>query len=175
MSVKHPFSFILLLQCSLLIQACSTIDTSANVNLGLAYLEQNKPELAKYRLLLALEQAPGDDIVQDAFAYYLEKTGAFAQAKQHYLLAIHIAKHSGAAKNNYGTFLCRRGQYTEAIQYFLAASQDLYYLNTANAYENAGLCALKIPATKQAKEYFAKALAINPSRTRSLSNLAKIR
>ena len=173
MLAKNRITYILL--CNILfIHACSTVDNSVNVNLGLAYLQQNKPELAKYRLLLALEQTPRDEIAQDAFAYYSEKTGEFAQAKQHYLLAIRFAKHPGAAKNNYGTFLCRRGQYTEAIHYFLAASQDLYYLNTANAYENAGLCALKIPDAKQAKDYFSKAITINPARSRSPAELTKM-
>lgn len=169
MSLKYQ---AILLFSILFIQACSTVDHQAiNINLGLAYLQENKPELAKYRLLLALEQAPHDEFTQGAFAYYLEKTGEFAPAEQHYLLAIRFAKHPGAAKNNYGTFLCRRGKYQQAIDYFLAASHDFYYLNTANAYENAGLCALKIPDFKQAQTYFAKAIAVDPSRKNKLSEL----
>jgi len=156
----------------LFIQACSTVDHQAvNINLGLAYLQENKPELAKYRLLLALEQAPHDAFTQGAVAYYLEKTGEFTQAEQHYLLAIRFAKHPGAAKNNYGTFLCRRGQYQDAIDYFLEAAQDLYYLNTANAYENAGRCALKIPDRQQAKMYFSKAISVDPTHKNKLSEL----
>ena len=151
---------------TLFLQACTSINNNINntanlnANLGLAYLQENQPEQAKYRLLLALEQAPYNPLTQDAFAYYLEKIGEFEQAKKHYLLAIRFSKHPGSAKNNYGTFLCRRGKYQEAITYFLAASQDFYYLNVAGTYENAGLCALKIPDPKQARLYFSKARAI---------------
>jgi type IV pilus assembly protein PilF len=157
------YSAILFLNI-LFLQACTPImNTTAsntvnlNTHLALAYLQENQPEKAKYRLLLALEQAPYNPLTQGAFAYYLEKMGEFDQAKKHYLLAIRFSKHPGSAKNNYGTFLCRRGQYQEAIFYFLAASQDFYYLNTANAYANAGLCALKIPDPEQAQIYFSKA------------------
>ena len=166
--MSSPYKIILLASV-LFIQACSSVDHQpVNVNLGLAYLQENKLELAKYRLLLALEQAPRDEFTQDAFAYYLEKTGEFTQAEQHYLLAIRFARHSGAAKNNYGTFLCRSAKYQQAISYFLEAGQDIYYLNTANAYENAGLCALKIPDRPQAKTYFLKAIAVDPSRKNKL-------
>lgn len=150
-------------------------DIPIHLELGLAYLDQNKPELAKYWLLLALEQGPHDELTQGAFAYFLEKTGEFKQAEQHYLLALRFAKHPGIARNNYGTFLCHRGRYAAAIDNFLAASKSPDYLNTADAYENAGLCALKIPNPNQAKIYFSKAVTIDPTRTRSLLEIAKIR
>ena len=153
----------LLLLTFLLIQACTRAEQpTADLPLGLAYLQENKPALAKYRLLLALEKSPHSEVTQDAFAYYLEKTGEIEEAEQHYLLAIRFAKHPGAAKNNYGTFLCRRKKYQHAITYFLEAAHDFYYLNTATAYENAGRCALKIPDRQQAETYFLKAKRVDP-------------
>jgi type IV pilus assembly protein PilF len=155
--------YIAVFLSALFLQACVPVHNNTvnlNTTLALAYLQENQPEQAKYRLLLALEQAPYNPLTQDALAYYLEKTGELEEAEKHYLLAIRFSKHPGSAKNNYGTFLCRRGKYPEAISYFLAASQDFYYLNTANAYENAALCALKIPDNKQAQVYFIRAKAI---------------
>src|SRR5579862_72470 len=110
----YPPSLLLLywliLINALINTACTSInnkvnaDSNINVNLGMAYLEQNKPQPAKYRLLLALQQAPRNEFAQSAFAYYLEKTGELNQAEQHYLFAIRFANHTGAAQNNYGAF-----------------------------------------------------------------------
>ena len=48
------------------------------------------------------------------------------------------------------------------------------YTETANAYENAGLCAMEIPNPTLAKEYFEKALQQNASLTTARLKLVEI-
>jgi type IV pilus assembly protein PilF len=134
-----------------------------NAQLGLAYLQQGDVSRAKSKFLLALQQAPEDPLVLDSMGYFLDLTGQSAAAEKYYLLALAIEPQDGASENNYGGYLCRNHRSKEAIQHFLLAAQDIHYLNTASAYENAGICALKIPDKKLAKQYLQQALVIDPN------------
>lgn len=142
-----------------------------NTRLGMAYLEKNEVQPAKQKLLLALEEAPNIPETWYSMAYFLEKTGNPIDAKKYYLKAISLAPSNGEAQNNYGTFLCRAGDYQEAISHFLQAVKDTNYLDTASAYENAGLCALKIPDNKLAMQYFHHAVQEDPTMTTSIDEI----
>ncbi len=142
-----------------------------NMQLGLGYLKQGDRPRAKKKLLIALEQEPNSAEVNAAMAYYLEQTKELARAKKYYLKAIALSPATGAQFNNYGAFLCRQGKYKDAELYFLKAINDPNYLNTAGAYENAGLCVLAIPAPRKAAFYFTQALNQDPSRRESLYEL----
>jgi type IV pilus assembly protein PilF len=148
--------------------------SDVNVQLGLAYLQNGDVQRAHQKLLLAEQQAPGSLQAQGAMGYFLESTGSLPSADAYYRRAIALNPKSGAAQNNYGTFLCRRGQYSEADQHFLLALQDPTYLNTAQVYENAGLCAMQIPDTKKATGYFTQAITQDPKRAMSWLELGRI-
>jgi type IV pilus assembly protein PilF len=145
-----------------------------NTTLGLAYLERHDIKRAKQKLLIALKEAPTLPEAWYTMGYFLESTDNKAQASKYYLKAIQLAPGRGDALNNYGTFLCRSGNYQGAIQQFLKAVQDPNYLELAAAYENAGLCSLRIPNSKAAMHYFKKALAEDPNRPTSLIELAEL-
>ena len=146
-----------------------------NVQLGIAYLQQGYTVRAKSKLLLALRQAPHWPPALDAMAYYLEMTGDNALAQQYYKKALYFAPQEGRSQNNYGAYLCRTGQYSRAIDHFIKAVQDPNYIETAEAYENAGLCALKIPNNALAEQYFLKAIRLDPHRETSMLELAHLK
>ncbi|OGT45426.1 MAG: type IV pilus biogenesis/stability protein PilW [Gammaproteobacteria bacterium RIFCSPHIGHO2_12_FULL_41_20] len=145
-----------------------------NSQLGITYLEQGNVQRAKQKLLLALSEGPNIPETWYSMAYFYEATGNHQQAKTYYLKAVSIAPHRGDVQNNYGTFLCRSGDYHGAIQRFLLAVKDTNYLNPAAAYENAGLCALKIPDATLASHYFNQALLQDATRPTSLLQLAEL-
>lgn len=145
-----------------------------NVQLGLGYLQKGQTTRAKQKLLLALKQAPKSAEANDAMAYFLEATGEKEDADKYYQRAIKLSNNQGAPLNNYGTFLCREGKYKLADSYFRRAVKDKDYVNLADAYENAGLCALQLPNYKRAEFYFKQALAKDPERPNSLLELAEI-
>jgi type IV pilus assembly protein PilF len=134
-----------------------------NAQLGIAYLEQRMMERAKRKLLLALRQAPQIPEPWYSMGYFLESTGSKQEARQYYIKAIAIAPNRGDTHNNYGTYLCRQKQYQAAIKQFMVALTDHNYLTPAAAYENAGLCAMKIPNQKKALYYFQQALLHDPN------------
>ena len=147
---------------------------SYNTQLGLAYLKQGDTPRAKRKMLNAMRLAPDSPDVNSAMGFFLEKTRNLKDADIFYKKAIALAPTSGAHMNNYGTFLCREGHYQEAESYFLQAVLDPQYIQSAGAYENAGLCAAAIPDENKAVYYFKKALEQDHERKQSLSELASI-
>jgi type IV pilus assembly protein PilF len=136
-----------------------------NVQLGLAYLDNNEMSLAKKTLLEAKREAPNEPSVWYGMGYFLERTADFPAAEDHYRRAINLSSNRGPALNNYGAFLCRQKRFREALNAFEGAVADPHYLEPALAYVNAGICALKIPNQHLAGAYFQKALAKDPSVT----------
>lgn len=181
-------SKVLLLGTCLFLTACSTGRTEntstesnkkenaaqINTRLGLAYLQRHDIQRAKQKLLMALDQDPALPEPWYAMAYLLQITGNNEQANKYYLKAIELAPGRGDTSNNYGTFLCRTGKYDDAIKQFIIATKDPKYLNTASAYENAGLCALKIPNNALAMQYFNRAIEEDPMRPTTLIELAQL-
>lgn len=145
-----------------------------NVQLGIGYLKQGDIPRAKFKLLTALEKAPNWPPALAAMAYFYQVTGEQAKAKSYYLNALHFDPTSGSTLNNYGAFLCQQGSYHESLQYFERAMADTHYLNSSQLYENAGLCAAKIPDYARAEAYLLKSLQQNPSRSLPLLDLADI-
>ena len=143
-----------------------------NVRLGLAYLKQGNRLRAKKKLLTALDLAPNSPDVNTAMGFFLENTGDIYNARSFYKKALALAPHNGSQLNNYGAFLCRRGYYKTAETYFLQAVTDVHYVNSAGAYENAGLCAMAVPNYTKAIYFFKKALQQDPGRKQSLAKLA---
>jgi type IV pilus assembly protein PilF len=166
---------LIIIGCCLLLilSACSTITPESsnqkeaagfNTKLALAYLARKDIPRAKAKMLLALQEDPYNPIILDAMGYFLEKTGNIKLAEEYYLRAIKLAPKMGRAQNNYGTYLCRHGQYHEAITHFLLAVEDANYLHAADAYENASICALKIPNKKLAHIYLRQAIQRDPGK-----------
>lgn len=167
---------------TILLSACSTMPNQSsnpeaatiNTQLGLKYLQQGDIPSAKSKLLLALQEDSNNPIVVDAMGYFWERTGDLDSAEEYYLCAIKLGAHKGEVQNNYGTYLCRHKRYQESIKHFLLAVQDVNYLHVAAAYENAGLCALRIPDKKLARKYLQLAVQHDPSRVSAQHELAKL-
>jgi type IV pilus assembly protein PilF len=145
-----------------------------NVQLGVGYLQQNDMPRAKQKLLTALNRAPNWPPVLEAMAYFYQVTGDTERAEEYYTKALKIAPKAGSTLNNYGAFLCKQGNYRKSLAYFELALQDEKYLKTAEVYENAGLCAAKLPDYKLAMRYLQKSLQQNPSRIQPLLDQADI-
>lgn len=136
-----------------ILTACSTsriaiknqqpIAANYNVQLSIAYLEQGEVTQSKQKLLLAMQQAPIASRFK-CISFFWESTGEIERTESYYKQALKIASYSGAVLNNYGAFLCRNKQYMAAEKQFIYAMHDANYVNVEKAYENAGLCALKM-------------------------------
>lgn len=172
---------------AILLVGCKTLPDASDVNLAkqtkaakinaqlsMSYSSRGDYLRAKQKILLAMEEGPSLPEVWYGMAYYQEKTGDRAEAEKNYQKAIALDPKRGESHNNYGTYLCKQGQYRAAVKEFALAVKDINYMNTAGAYENAGLCALKIPDKTLARNNFERAIMIDPNLTTAAILLAQL-
>ena len=145
-----------------------------NVEMGEAYLAQGQVTRAKQKFLHALELKPKLPEAHTSIGYFYETVGDLVEAEQHYREAISLGDRKGRFYNNYGTFLCRQQRFKEADKAFNNAIKDKQYTNTAEVYENAGVCALKQPDIDRASKYFETAIKRDPNRYMASLELAHI-
>jgi type IV pilus assembly protein PilF len=156
-------SLIFLTGCSLTTNQKYNVEAaSINAKLGVAYLEQDKIEQAKNKLLIAFKQAPHDAKVHAALGYFFAHTGEPVLAEGYYLYAIKHADEKGAVWHDYGLFLYQQNRFQEAVKYFLLAAKDINYLYVAKAYADASAVALKLEQNNLAQQYRREALLHDP-------------
>ncbi len=146
----------------------------SRIALGLAYLNENQWERARYNLETAVQIAPLYPRSRLSFAHYLQKVGEFEQAELQYIAALKHSPKEGDVQNNYGVFLCRQSRFSEAQRAFARAIALPFYYKLSASYENAALCSLKSGQIEDAKKWFKKALAHEPNRLLSSVQLANM-
>jgi type IV pilus assembly protein PilF len=145
-----------------------------NAQLGLAYMQKGNNEEALKKLKHALELNPDSASANHFIAELYRKLGKSHEAETHYRKAMSLTPSDPMLLNNYGVFLCSQGRLGEAVKKFLAAVKQPFYKTPEVAYANAGLCALQIPDTAKAEEYFRSALRLNPRMPDALYELADL-
>lgn len=146
-----------------------------NMRLGLNYLQRGDYEIALEKLEKSLKQNPTLPSAHNTIALLYQQLGQIDKAEYHFKKAISYQPNYSEAQNNYGVFLCQQKQYEEAEQHFLLAVKNPLYNSSAQAYENAGMCANRIPDQTRAEAYFRKALQLNKNLSKSLLQMAKLR
>ena len=146
-----------------------------NVRMSMEYLQQGDVTRAQLKIMKALKLAPNWGPALSGMALFLAGTDEPADAEKYYKKALIAAPNSGDIHNNYGIFLCQQKQYQQGVAQFLTAIDKPGYANQAAAYENAGLCALKVVELQQdAINYFRKAVIKGPRRTTALFELSRL-
>jgi type IV pilus assembly protein PilF len=147
--------------------------SNLNVELGLGYLQQGQISRAKQKLMHALELQPENPSVHNALGYFWETVGDNSEAEKSYQQAIKLSN-TGEFLNDFGTFLCKQKRYAAADEMFMQAIDDNKYQGTAEAYENAGICAWQSGQEEKAIQYLETAIVRDPHRYDALLSLAEI-
>jgi type IV pilus assembly protein PilF len=143
----------------------------ANVELGVAYMRDNKLETAMVKLKKAIEQDPGSLRGHDAIAVLYSRIGEDDLAEKHFRKALSIDPKDSRTHNNYGLHLCQTGEYDKAEEEFNKAASNPLYSGRTAALTNAGVCANKIPDPEKAEQYFRAALDKDPVYVPALLNM----
>ncbi|OSM97982.1 type IV pilus biogenesis/stability protein PilW [Lonsdalea populi] len=138
------------------------------LQLGLAYLERGRFDVAHSNLLSALKAAPDDYRTQLGMALYEQQIGENAAAEKRYQQLLRQSPSNGSVMNNYGAFLCGLGQYVMAQQQFSRAALLPDHPQVADALENAGYCFLDAGRSDEAKQRLHRALNYDPRKGRRL-------
>ncbi|RUM94368.1 MAG: type IV pilus biogenesis/stability protein PilW [Thiothrix sp.] len=129
-----------------------------NVQLGLSYLQKERPDLAKIKFDRAIKQASNSSRANWGYALLEEKLGNMKSAAKYFDKATKLDPDDSEGHNNYGAFLCRQDRVKEALAQFKMAVANRLYETPEYAYLNAGMCAAGHNDTEQAEGFFRQAL-----------------
>ncbi len=145
------------------------------IDLGIGYLVRGDYQRAKESLNKALAVDPDSARAHTTFGLLFQREGEIALAEEHHRKAIRFDPVYSLARNNYGTFLFAQGRYTEAIEQLLVASEDRFYVQRSQAFENLGRSYLRVGDRDKAEGAFKRAVELNTNQARALLELAEIR
>lgn len=145
----------------------------ARLKLALEYLKTGKTAQAKLNLDRAEKLDDSLDGIYSSYAFYYQRVGEKALADKAYLKALDDYPNNFNTRNNYGAFLCDNRRYEEAEKQFVIAIKSAQNTQTANSYENAGLCALRDKKWKRARSHLSAVLRYESVRARSILGLVK--
>jgi type IV pilus assembly protein PilF len=97
------------------------------------------------------------------------------QAQDSFERALRIAPNDPDINHNYGWFLCQSGREKESVRYFMQAVKNPLYAVPWRSYSAAGVCSLRSNNTREAEDYFQRALKLDPDEPSSLLKLGEIR
>lgn len=168
-----------------LAQACVTTTPSVNppspeqaalrnLDLGVAYMRQGRPDLALSSLREALEFNPRLASAHSTIALVYEQLNDTELAEEHYRRATQLGPNDGSAANSYAVFLCRSDRWQEAERYFRRAADSNGYATPAVALTNAGVCARSAGELDDAERYFREALERDAIAADALYHLADL-
>jgi type IV pilus assembly protein PilF len=143
-----------------------------NAQMGIEYLRKGDTELARDKLLKAIELDPENADAHGALGLLYANTGEVGKAEKHYEKSLRLEPDDPNVLNNYGTMLCAQGKYEKADLAFRRASRNSRYQAPALALTNAGVCARKMQDDTRAEAYFREALKHNPDFADALGQLA---
>lgn len=152
----------------------TTIRARAHSDLGAAYLQQNKLEIALTEFTLATKIDANHSPAYNGLGLVYAALGEDAKADANFKKAIQIQPKSSESHNNYGSFLCSKKRFAESIPHFLEAIKNPLYPTPNLAYANAGICSARNNDNKNAEIYLVKALQIEPLTHSAAYQLAEI-
>lgn len=173
-----------LMASALLLTACAGNTTQpvpagreaahANVQLGVAYMQQGQLALAKEKLERAAKQDPRGAEVHSALAYLNERLDRPDVADAEYRLALRLSPNNSEVGNNYAVFLCRSGKVDAALKQFDLAARDRLYATPWAALTNAAVCLRSVNRGGEAVRLLEQAIAARPNYTPAVFELADL-
>jgi len=135
-------------------------DDAADLNyqLGARYYRNGSYELARERLLYAIELDPKNAVAHYTLALTYEQLDNLRLATASYEQAARIAPRDYNVQNAYAVFMCNQRQFDEARKGFDRAIKVPENDNSEITMTNAGVCMMQVPDHELAEAYFRQAL-----------------
>jgi type IV pilus assembly protein PilF len=135
----------------------------ANMQLGVAYLQQGQYEVAREKLERSLKQNPKDPDVHTTLGMLYDRTNDSKLADKHFKEALHLAPERPDLVNNYAVYLCKNGRVDEGVEKFNAVAVNKYYRTPEVALTNAGVCLRGAKRNDEAAQKFNGAIKARPN------------
>lgn len=146
-----------------------------NYQLGVRYFENGNYELARDRLLRAIDLDERLAPAHSMLALTYVKLGNPRLARDSFDRAIRYGSSDKDVRNAYGVFLCDQREFDEARKQFDRAIATRENDNPEIMMTNAGVCMAKKPDYDLAEQYFRDALERRPTHGEALIQLAALK
>lgn len=143
--------------------------------LAAAYYERGNMGVALEELRIALGADPSYAPAYNILGLVHMDLKEYPQAQQSFERGLRIAPNDPDMNHNYGWFLCQTDREELSLRYFLAAIKNPLYASPQKSYALAGACALRKGNDSAARDYFERALRLDPNLPLALVNLAQIK
>jgi type IV pilus assembly protein PilF len=144
-------------------KADQTDAAELNYQLGARYYRNGDYDLARDRLLLALDQNPKNGFAWSTLGLTYEALGNVRLAEDAYGNAVRVAPRDYKIQENYAVFLCRQDRFDDARKYFDKAIKAPTNDYAEQTYTNAGVCMMQKPDHVAAEQYLRAALDRRPN------------
>ncbi len=168
--------------CSSLSSSSSSYFSSAQktsvesfTQLGMRYLQAGDTVSAKSSLQRALELDPSYAPALNGLGLVFQVEQENKLSEEYFIKALKSDPQSAMIHNNYGAFLYSHQRYEAACNELSRATEDPFYPQRAQAFENLGLCYRLIGKDAAAVFVLDRALTLSPDRPLSLIELADLK
>ncbi len=134
----------------------------AEQRLGESLYASGNYSQALEKFLSAQKVYPNDESLQNSLGMVYLANDRYKQAQNHFERALKINPEFLVAKNHLGVALMKQEKYDLAIKHFEELSNNLLYATPENPLANLGWIWFERKEYSRAKQYFLKALDINP-------------
>lgn len=154
----------------------SAADTRAkiHVDLGKAYIEIGRYDVALDEAKVALQDSPGYPPAYHLQGLVYMFINDIPVARQNFEQALRAAPNDPEFNNSYGWFQCVNGQPQDGLARLASAGRNPYYRHQTRAYTNAGLCYLRLQDDANAEEQFLRAVSVDENNAQALFHLGAI-
>jgi len=146
-----------------------------HTELAAAYYERGNMGVALEELRLATQADSSYAMAHSMFGVVYADLKEKDKAEDSFNRALRLSPHDPDINHAYGLFLCQGGREKESIGYFLTAIRNPLYATPSRSYTAAGECSLRSKNSKDAEEFFVRALKLDSDDPNALLRLGQIR
>ena len=140
--------------------------------LAAGYYERGQMDVALEELGAARALDPTYPKLYNIYGLVYAMLGEREKADENFRQAITLAPGDPDIRANWGAYLCATGRAREAIPEFEQVLRDPLYKSPEIALINAGKCSVALGQTRNAEDYFRRALGASPGNPTAAYNLA---
>lgn len=142
--------------------------------LGFEYLQTGDTSNAKKSFQRSLQLNSSYAEAHNGLALTFQLEGDERLAEDYFNKAIRLAPQSAMIHNNFGAFLFSKKRYQEACRQLARATEDPFYNQRAQAFENLGRCYRYLNRDDAAIHAFQRAIQVSSNRPVSLVELSDL-
>lgn len=146
-----------------------------HTDLAAAYYERGSMAIALEELRVATEADATYPPAHGMLGLVYMELRENQLAERSFEQALRLSPNDPDINHNYGWFLCNTGHEKDSIKLFVQAIRNPLYATPWRSYSAAGVCSLRGGNSKDAEEFFQRALKLEPDDAPSLIKLGEIR